>query len=55
MNIMKNVSYNDYWHNQTSECTDNSLEEQSFISKIGSCAVCIGHFIKTSFKAIFSF
>jgi|LGVE01.1.fsa_nt_gb hypothetical protein len=50
---MKNISYNDYWHNQTSECVAQCEDEKTFISKVGSCAVCVGQFVKTAFKAIF--
>lgn len=50
---MKNIGYNDYWHNQTSDCVSNCTEEESFTSKIKSCAVCMVNFVSTAFKAIF--
>ena len=50
---MKNVSYNDYWHNQSSDCVSNCTEEESFTKKVKSCGVCVGNFISTAFRAVF--
>ena len=50
---MKNTSYTDYWHNHTNDCTSNCTEELSFTNKIKTCAVCVGNFMSTAYKAIF--
>ena len=50
---MKNIGYIDYWHNHTTECADNCNDEISFTDKVKSCAVCVGNFVSTAYKAIF--
>ena len=50
---MEKAKYNDFWHTQMSECTTSCQEEHSFTDKVGSCFVCVGNFISTTFKAIF--
>ena len=50
---MKNIGYTDYWHNHTNDCASNCTEEVSFTNKVKSCAVCVGNFVSTAFKAVF--
>ena len=50
---MKDLGYSDYWHDNTNDCATNCTEETSFINKVKSCTVCVGHFVSTAFKAIF--
>lgn len=50
---MEDTRYNDHWHSYSSDCASNCHEEASFVKKISSCAVCVGNFVSTVFKAIF--